>query len=246
MTDKKHIEGLSNQLVEFARASNTELSPVVTKKLIEYLLLVDEANKTFNLTTIPPEKGVILHLLDSIVPLGFVKIPENSTVLDVGSGAGFPAVPIAITREDLIVTALDDTLKKINFISGAVSKLNVLNVTAVHGRAEELGKSELYRGKFGTVVARAVADLGVLIELCAPFLQLNGRFLAFKGPDATTEGYEEIRALCGLELLNLHSFELPNGEGQRLVFEFKKTGETPQRFPRSMKKILKQNQSAKC
>lgn len=202
-----------------------------------------EVNKGLNLTAIKEEKAIILkHYVDSLTISSY--IPQNSKLIDVGCGAGFPTLPLAIFRPDLSITALDGTAKRINYVSETARILGLSGVTAIAARAEELAKDEKYRESFDIVTARAVAALPVLCELCLPFARLSGTMIAMKSQQADDEltAAENCISLCGGTLENTVSCNLKSGnleyESRKLIF-IKKVKKTPLLYPRHYSKISK-------
>jgi 16S rRNA (guanine527-N7)-methyltransferase len=196
-----------------------------------YQLLV-EANKTTNLTRLTtPEDFLYRHLLDSlsIVPL----IPPESRLVDVGAGAGFPAIPLAVVRPDISVTAVESVGKKCRFIEETAQKLSLSNLTVLNARSEDLGRDPKHRERYDIAIARAVAALPVLLELCIPFVKPEGMFLAMKGLSYQTELDTAANALKALnvELEDVLQFEHPALEGSRVLL-FSKTAPTPKAYPR--------------
>lgn len=205
--------------------------------------ILSEENGKYNLTAIKDDHLVLpLHFADSL--LGAELIPERSTVLDIGSGAGFPAIPLAIARSDLKITALDSTKKKTDFIEKASSELALENIKALTARAEELAIKTEYRERYDVVCARAVSRLNVLIELCMPFVKKNGYFLAMKGASGEEE-YQEAKngiSILGGELADLREKDLyvsPNETQKRTFILIKKSKNTPPTYPRAYAKIVK-------
>jgi len=200
-----------------------------------FTALLLEWNSRFNLTRITDPKEIATkHYLDSLSLLAVVKVPAGASMIDVGTGAGFPGIPLKIALPDLKVTMLDSVRKKLTFLDKAVRELNLTEVALVHGRAEDMGRDVSYRERFDFAVSRAVARLNVLAELCMPFCRIGGRFAAYKGPDAgeeIEEAAEAVRALGG-ELEAVHSFALPEGDLQRTLVVIRKTRPTPARYPR--------------
>lgn len=197
-------------------------------------------NQKFNLTAIDTPEGVILkHLCDSAcVAKHIPALPEGARLLDVGSGAGFPALPLAVMRPDLAITALDATEKKVKFIEQTAKMANIANVTCISGRAEELAapKSEM-REAFDFVIARSVAELRILNELCMPFLKVGGKFYAMKASRALHEaessrnGRMMLGAAEKIEIIKLYSDD--SGEERLLMVATKKlqtSGKYPRRF----------------
>lgn len=204
-----------------------ELTQKQTERLAAYFDMVVEKNKAFNLTAITEEKDfAIKHIADSLA--GISEIPQNSALLDIGAGAGFPSMPIAITREDVKVTALDSTAKKMNFISECARELKLANVKTVAGRAEE--QKNLF-ASFDVVTARAVSSLNILLELAMPMLKTGGRFIAYKTDESELDGAKCALATLGAKHLSTKSLSLPNGDS-RAILVFEKVAPTPKQYPR--------------
>ncbi len=210
-----------------ATASQTEL-------LARYIAWLLSVNRVFNLTAIcDPVEAVYKHLCDSAKVVDHIKVGSN--LIDVGSGAGLPAFPIAILRPDVTVTALDSTAKKTRFIFDTTTRLGLKNVRVLTGRAEELGRDERFRGYFDTVTARAVARLNVLAEICMPFIKKGGNFLALKSrltPEEVPEAHRAVTALGG-KVEEIDSFNLIGvSDAERSIVRIRKTASTPARYPR--------------
>ena len=202
-----------------------------------------EVNKSLNLTAIKEEKAVILkHYVDSVAISEF--IPNGSRIIDVGCGAGFPTLPLAIFRPDLSILALDGTAKRINYVSETAKLLGLSGVEAVAARAEELANTAEYRERFDVATARAVASLPVLCELCLPFARVGGTMIAMKSQQADDEleAAKNCITLCGGEYKKSVSCDLvaENGEidSRKLLF-IEKIKKTPQLYPRHYSKISK-------
>lgn len=200
-----------------------------------------EENTRYNLTAITEPHAVILrHFADSAYLFNF--LPAGGSLLDVGCGAGFPTLPLAIMRPDLHITAMDATKKRVDFVSATAELLGLTNVTAICGRAEELAKTEL-REHFDCVTARAVAELRVLAEISIPFVRVGGRFLCMKATSAS----EELAAAqagigtLGARLTAREDFVLTDGQEElsRTALVFQKNKPTPQGFPRVWARIQK-------
>ena len=153
------------------------------KKLNLYGNLLLEWNEKINLTAITePEDVLIKHFYDCILFFKHNEVPVGASLIDVGTGAGFPGLVLKIVREDLKVTLLDSLNKRITFLKDVIEKCELKTIEAIHSRAEDGGKNPLYREKFDIACARAVANMPVLMEYCAPFVKVGGRFIAMKGP----------------------------------------------------------------
>ena len=210
--------------------------------LTEFML---EFNKKTNLTALRDERSVISrHIADCL--LAAKHLPENGTILDVGSGGGMPALPFAIVRPDLKIVALDATAKKTAYIASAAEHLGLNNVSILTGRAEELGTDTKYREKFDVCSARAVAELRVLLEWCVPFIKPNGYFLSLKGKNAITELENAQNALkqlsCKVETDEKVTLIEPweeTEENDRHNFIIRKTKPTDKKYPRKNAQISK-------
>jgi len=209
-------------------------------KLTEHML---EINKSMNLTAIKDEKSIILkHYADSLTVSKY--IPNGAKIIDVGCGAGFPTLPIAIFRPDLHITALDSTAKRIEYVSSTANMLELENVTAISERAEILANNNEYREKFDFATARAVASLPILCELCIPFVRLGGTFVAMKAQRGENELEQSHNAIskCGGKLNKSHNYtllDLDQNTEARFIIEIDKIKETPKEFPRHYSKINK-------
>ncbi len=207
--------------------------------LTERMLLV---NQTMNLTAIKEEKAIILrHYVDSITLSAHV--PKDSTLMDVGCGAGFPTLPLAIFRPDLAITALDGTAKRIAYVKETAELLALTNVTAIAGRAEEYAQRTEYRETFDVVTARAVAALPVLCELCLPFAKVGGAVVAMKSAQAKEEIAQAASCIriCGGTLHKEEACDLTDGLSteKRTLVVIAKTTATPKIYPRHFSKISK-------
>ncbi len=202
--------------------------------------LLVEQNKTMNLTAITDPDGIaVKHFADSISALSAAEFAPNAKVLDVGTGAGFPSIPLLIARPDLEMTMIDSTAKKLKYVASTVETLG-LNAEVLHTRAEEAGQNKEYREKFDIVCSRAVAALNVLCEYCLPFVKVGGVFLAMKGAKAQEEiadAKNAIKALGG-KIIGEKSFTLSDG-GERTIVVIKKISQIPPKYPRVSAQIAK-------
>ena len=214
-----------------------ELSESQYKKLDIYAEFLVEYNNNVNLTAITDPKEILIkHFLDSILLVRYCDIPLGSSLIDVGTGAGFPSVPLKIYRDDLKITLLDSLNKRIYFLEQLCDKLEI-EAEFIHGRAEDFSKKPEYRGKFDFSCARAVANMSLISELCIPFVKVGGYFISMKGPtENVSEGENAIKILGG-ELTDICGYEL-EGEERRLV-EVKKISQTPTKYPRNSSQLKK-------
>ena len=198
-------------------------------ELFKELLLL--YNNKFNLTAITDENDIyIKHFLDCVA--GDMFFEEGVSVLEVGSGGGFPSIPLKILRDDLKFTLVESTGKKCEYLKAVVDKLNLNCVQVINARAEELARDKNYREKFDVCTARAVARLNTLCEYCLPFVKLGGSFIAYKGGkiEEVIEAEKAIKVLGG-ELYRKKNYVLPDGE-VRSIIEIKKVKPTPEKYPR--------------
>lgn len=215
---------------------------VQIKKLYELTDIMLEVNKSMNLTAITEENAVILkHYADSVSIAN--EIPEGASLIDVGCGAGFPALPLAIFRPDIKITALDGTAKRIDYVRSTAAKLGLSNVTAVAARAEEYSRIAEHREGFDIATARAVASLPVLCEICLPFVKVGGKFIAMKASQGLSEAETSKNAsnTCGGSIIEIKELSLI-GDGEpekRVVITISKNLRTPDKYPRHYSQISK-------
>lgn len=215
-----------------------EISDIQYNKFGRYAGMLAEWNEKINLTAITDPYGIsVKHFLDSIIILKNANIKENSNIIDVGTGAGFPAIPLKIYRDDLNMTALDSLNKRVSFLKLVSDKLE-LPIECVHSRAEDGGRNPALREKFDYAIARAVAPLPVLCEYCLPFVKAGGAFLAMKGPNEDYSSAETALKLLGGEIADVFNYNLPNGD-PRLLIVVGKENSTPEKYPRSSSQISK-------
>ena len=198
-------------------------------KLNEFYKNLIFYNNSFNLTNITEENDVFIkHFLDSIYPQYLIK--ENSSVLDIGAGAGFPSLPLKIYRPDLKITMIDSLNKRVNFLKEMISVLNLKDISATHTRAEDFALKN--RESFDYVIVRAVAKLNTLVEYALPFLKLQGELLAYKGSEVEEEilQCESALKILGGKIERVEKFELEGNS--RSVVVIKKISQTPEKYPR--------------
>ncbi|NLT95695.1 MAG: 16S rRNA (guanine(527)-N(7))-methyltransferase RsmG [Clostridia bacterium] len=227
---------MKNKLTLALDKEGFTLSDTQIDKFVIFSRLLKEWNKKMNLTAIEGDEEIIYkHFLDSLLCLKTGYFRPGQKVIDVGTGAGFPGIPLKILLDDQIELTLFDSLqKRINFLQLVVDELELANVHCVHGRAEDFGKITHYREQFDLVLARAVARLPILLELCLPFCKVGGFFLAMKGPEGSKELEESNYALqqLGGNLKKVDKFFLNDNKYERLIINVEKTGKTPDKFPR--------------
>jgi len=206
----------------------------VSKFVIYYNLLV-AGNKKFNLTTIcEPEEAVLKHFVDSLLCATLGLICGREKVIDVGSGAGLPGIPLKIFYPDIAMVLLEATQKKAMFLENAVKTLELAGVEVINDRAETAGQDAKRRERFDFAVSRAVAGVPVLLEYCLPLVRPGGYFLALTGPsvDRKEKMVSNVAPVLGGELSAVHDFELPCGKGKRKILVYKKVGICAGKYPR--------------
>lgn len=207
------------------------------EKLSIYAEFLVEYNEKVNLTAITEPMEILRkHFIDSILLTKYVDVPLNSTLIDVGTGAGFPSVPIKIYRPDIIITLLDSLNKRIDYLKQLCDKLEI-DAEFIHGRAEDFSKKEEYREKFDFSCARAVANMALLSELCIPFVKQNGFFVAMKGPNEDISlGANAVTVLSGMIEKEI---EYKLFDEKRKIVLVRKISQTPSKYPRNSSQIKK-------
>lgn len=226
------------QLRRGAAAFSVALDDKMLDAFSDYAELLVRCNEKVNLTAITDPEGIIIkHFVDSVAPLGLAEFPKGASVIDVGTGAGFPAAPMSIARPDLRFTLLDSLQKRLRFLeelSGQIGR----EFRLVHRRAEEAGADKALRERFDLAVSRAVASLPVLCEYCLPLVRVGGRMIALKGPDCEEEVQSAARAvsLLGGGGVRTIPYRLPDQSGRTLVI-IEKRSQTLPKYPRQRVKL---------
>ncbi len=226
-------------LQEQAAAFGIALTGDMLEKLDTYAQLLVDWNQRVNLTAITqPREITVKHFLDSLLLAAVVPLPEGCSLVDVGTGAGFPGLPVKILRPDVKLTLLDSLNKRLVFLEALCGELGV-EARRVHARAEEAGRGALREG-FDLATARAVASLSQLCEYCLPLVRAGGRFVALKGPEVEQEAgqAEKAIALLGGRLAEIRHLNLPDGSARSFVI-IEKISQTPAKYPRQSAKITK-------
>ena len=228
------VEEVFNQkMKEYAKEIGILLEEEQLHQFYIYMQLLLEWNKKINLTAIvEPEEIILKHFIDSITIAK--EIEKNAKLIDVGTGAGFPGIPLKIIRKDLKITLLDSLNKRVCFLKKVVEELKLLKIETVHSRIEEFGKNKIYREKFDYATSRAVANLSTLSEYLIPMVKLNGCCVCMKGPNIEDELQQSKKAvlLLGGEIEKIEKFQLPKSNIERNVIIIRKVKNTPLKYPR--------------
>lgn len=230
---------IKNLLQNYIKDYKITLTENQYEQFQKYFELLAEWNEKMNLTAITDESGVALkHFADSLSLLNFVDIPQNSSLADVGTGAGFPGVVLKIARPDIKLTLIDSLNKRLVFLGEVCAQLDI-EAELIHSRAEDGARDEKLRESFDFAVSRAVARMNVLSEYCLPYVKVGGAFCAMKGAQANEEFKESLNAIntLGGKLENKYFFELPENGGERAIAVVRKVKNTPQKYPRQSGKI---------
>lgn len=233
---------MKHLLLSGADAFNISLSEKQILQFFSYKDILLEWNKKINLTAITDETDIIQkHFLDSISILKAVNIKPDSSVIDVGTGAGFPGIPLKIARNDIKLTLMDSLNKRIMFLKEVCTSLLLEDVNCIHMRAEDGGQNAEFRENFDFCTSRAVAKLSLLSEYCIPFVKVNGYFIAMKGFDVENELLEAEKTIkvLGGKIEEIKKINIPNTDITHSIIIIKKVYETPTKYPRKSGKISK-------
>lgn len=230
---------------KYLKESAEKISIELTENQLEqfntfYELLID-ANKSFNLTAITEMHEVVLkHFIDSIAISKFRNLSDRR-VIDIGTGAGFPGIPLAILYTNTEFVLVDSLKKRLHFIDDVLSELGIKNVTTIHGRAEDIGKNSIYREQFDICVSRAVASLPVLLELCIPVVKVGGEFISYKSELLQEEIVKAQKAMkvFHTSLKEQFDYSIPDTDFYRVFAIFSKNGKLEMKYPRQAGKPKK-------
>ena len=228
-------------LSDCAKAAGFELAEPQLKQLKRYAMLLVEWNQKMNLTAITEHKDIVTkHFIDSLYGLPY--LPNGGSLVDVGTGAGFPGIPLKIARPDISLTLLDSLSKRLSFLNTVITELSISDTKTVHARAEEgAAKKSPLREKFDVATSRAVAQLNVLAEYCLPYVKVGGLFLAYKGGDVEEEcktAKNAIKTLGG-DIRHIASYTIPTTDITHTIVVIEKVKETADIYPRQQGKITK-------
>ena len=225
----------SNDLAARLTACGIPFDPELPEKLLRYHALLMDWNTRMDLTAVTDEAEMMdRHYVDSLMALRFGLIPRKGRIIDVGTGAGFPGMPLALACPDVQVTLMDAQQKRLTFLQAVIDELQVRNVTLVHSRAEDGARLPLHREQYDLAVARAVAPLAVLAEYLLPYVRVGGSALCWKGPALQEEMQQGRRAahLLGGKVEEPISCEFPGRAWQHLLLPIQKKEKTARQYPR--------------
>ena len=235
------IDEFSYELKEKMKRIDIDIADKQVEKFFSYMNLLIEWNQKINLTTIiEPKEIIIKHFVDCGTILKYLK--NGETIIDIGTGAGFPGIPVKILNENLDVTLVDSLNKRIIFLNEVCAALNLENIQLIHSRAEDLAKNKEYREKFDKSVSRAVANLSTLSEYDLPFIKTGGQMIAMKGFEIEEElkNAEKAINILGGKIKEVNKFTLINTDNKRSIVVIDKVKPTPKQFPRKAGKPLKE------
>ena len=224
-----------SRLEEGLRQLHISFSEEQISKLLDYYVMVVEKNKVMNLTAITDyDEFVEKHFLDSLSLYLIMNLNDSKKVLDLGTGAGFPGIPLKILFPNLNLTLMDSLNKRISFLREVIDDLQLKNITAIHGRAEEAARQKEYREQFDLCVSRAVANISTLSEYCLPFVKPGGCFVSYKAGDVDDEiaSAQNAVSVLGGRISEVYPFVLPGTDLERTFIKIEKVKKTPRVYPR--------------
>lgn len=214
---------------------NIELDDTKIKQFLSFYELLVEKNKVMNLTAITEyDEVVVKHFLDSISIGKYIDFKAGESLIDIGTGAGFPGIPLKITYPELNITLLDSLNKRIKFLEEVKEKVNLSKLDMIHGRAEDYGQNTQYREQYDYCVSRAVANMSTLAEYCLPFVKVGGYFISYKSGNVAEELKTAKKALniLGADIDKVESFTLPGSDISRTLVFIRKYEKMKKKYPR--------------
>lgn len=227
------IQEFSDLMMEYGKDIDIKFTEEQIEKFYTYMNLLIEWNEKINLTTIVEPKEIILkHFIDSLTILKYIE--KNKKMIDIGTGAGFPGIPIKIMKEDIQVILLDSLNKRINFLNEVINELNLKNICTIHARIEDYGRNKQARESFDIVTSRAVANLSTLSEYMLPMTKVGGKSICMKGMEIEEELNKSKKAIeiLGGKVEEIETFMLPKSDNKRNIIIVQKTRNTPNKYPR--------------
>lgn len=229
-----NFEEFKSEMQINLKALGLELNDEQIKNFYDFMNILIEKNKVMNLTGITEPKEVILkHFIDSLTILKYIN--KSDTVIDVGTGAGFPGLPLRISDTSLKMTLLDSLNKRINFLNEVIEHTSLDKINTIHGRAEDFGKNVEYREKYDIATSRAVAPTNILLEYLMPFIKVGGKCICMKGGncDEEIENAKNAIKILGGKIEKIEKFNLPNSDNNRTILVIKKVKKTDKQYPRN-------------
>lgn len=227
------MEEFKREFEKYLEKMSISLNKEQYDQFYAYMVLLIEWNEKINLTAITePQEIILKHFVDSLTIAKYIE--EGKTIIDMGTGAGFPGIPLKIYRNDVKVVLADSLNKRIKFLKEVIEKLQLKNIETIHCRAEELGKNKEYREKFDYATSRAVANLSTLSEYLLPFVKLNGSgiFMKTMEIDEELENAKKAIKILGGRIEKVDKFEIPESDLGRSIIIVKKEKQTPSKYPR--------------
>ena len=226
------FEIFSEELEIAAKQIEIELTKEQIEKYYNYMNLLLEWNERINLTAIIEPREIILkHFIDSLTIAKYIK--DDEKLIDVGTGAGFPGIPLSIVKENTDIVLLDSLNKRINFLQVVKESLKLENITTIHGRAEEFGKNRKERETYDIATSRAVAPLNILLEYLLPLVKVGGKAICMKGSNIEEiENAKNALEILGGQIEKIEEITLPNSDIKRNIIIVKKVKNTPSKYPR--------------